>query len=96
MCIRDRFIPVWIGSTLGMVVSDGLAVMVGRMMGRNLPEKVVTTGAAIVFFLFGAYWMYLGGVMLSLMIWGIALLVLVVAALFFFRDLIWKQRGNEA
>jgi len=96
LATTNPFIPVWIGSTLGMVVSDGLAVMVGRMMGRNLPEKAVTTGAAIVFFLFGVYWMYLGGVMLSLMIWGIALLVLVVAALFFFRDLIWKQRGNEA
>jgi len=96
LATTNPFIPVWIGSTLGMVVSDGLAVMVGRMMGRNLPEKAVTTGAAIVFFLFGVYWMYLGGVMLSLMIWGIALLVLVVAALFFFRDLIWKQRGNGA
>ena len=92
LATTNPFIPVWIGSTIGMVVSDGLAVWVGRMMGKRLPEKVVTTGAAVVFLLFGAYWMCLGGAQLSLIAWGIALLALIVAGLFFFRDFIGNRK----
>lgn len=47
-------IPVWIGSTLGMVLSDGLAIGVGRVLGARLPERAVKIGAAAVFFVFGA------------------------------------------
>ncbi len=32
-------LPVWIGSTLGMVVSDGLAIIVGKALGAKLPER---------------------------------------------------------
>lgn len=95
LATTNPFLPVWIGSTLGMVVSDGLAVIVGRMMGKNLPEKAVSTGAAIVFFLFGSYWMYLGGSQFALTIWGGALLVLVAAALFFFRDLLFNRQEKS-
>jgi putative Ca2+/H+ antiporter (TMEM165/GDT1 family) len=44
---------VWIGSTLGMVAADALAIIVGRALGRSLPEKVIRYGAAALFFLFG-------------------------------------------
>jgi putative Ca2+/H+ antiporter (TMEM165/GDT1 family)/protein-S-isoprenylcysteine O-methyltransferase Ste14 len=44
---------VWIGSTLGMVAADGLAIVVGRRLGRLLPERAVQIGAAALFFLFG-------------------------------------------
>ncbi|MEU5697144.1 TMEM165/GDT1 family protein [Actinosynnema sp. NPDC020468] len=45
----------WIGSTLGMVAADALAIAVGRLLGRNLPEKVIRYGAAALFFLFGVW-----------------------------------------
>jgi Ca2+/H+ antiporter, TMEM165/GDT1 family len=44
---------VWIGSTLGMVAADALAIVVGRKLGRLLPERAVSIGAAVLFFLFG-------------------------------------------
>lgn len=44
----------WIGSTLGMVAADALAIGVGVVLGRRLPDKVVRIGAAALFFLFGA------------------------------------------
>jgi Ca2+/H+ antiporter, TMEM165/GDT1 family len=47
---------VWVGSTIGMVVADALAILLGRMLGRNLPEKVIRIGAAILFFVF-AIWL---------------------------------------
>jgi Ca2+/H+ antiporter, TMEM165/GDT1 family len=46
---------VWLGSTVGMVVADGLAIVIGRVLGRNLPEKAIRIGAAVLFFLFGAW-----------------------------------------
>jgi Ca2+/H+ antiporter, TMEM165/GDT1 family len=44
---------VWLGSTLGMVAADALAILVGRVLGTRLPERAVRIGAAVLFFLFG-------------------------------------------
>jgi putative Ca2+/H+ antiporter (TMEM165/GDT1 family) len=44
----------WAGSTLGMVVADGLAIVVGSRLGARLPERVAKVGAALAFFVFGA------------------------------------------
>ena len=43
----------WIGSTLGMVAADAIAIGFGTVLGRKLPEKTVRVGAAILFFTFG-------------------------------------------
>jgi Ca2+/H+ antiporter, TMEM165/GDT1 family len=47
------FLPVWLGSVLGMVCADGLAVVVGYLLGRRLPERPLKIGAAALFLLFG-------------------------------------------
>ena len=44
---------VWLGSTLGMVAADALAILVGRLLGRRLPERAITIFAAAMFVLFG-------------------------------------------
>jgi Ca2+/H+ antiporter, TMEM165/GDT1 family len=46
---------VWVGSTLGMVAADALAIVIGRKLGRMLPERAVQIGAAALFFLFGSW-----------------------------------------
>ncbi|WP_409330097.1 TMEM165/GDT1 family protein [Trujillonella humicola] len=43
----------WVGSTLGMVAADALAIVVGRALGKRLPEKAIAYGAAALFFVFG-------------------------------------------
>jgi len=43
----------WIGSTLGMVAADALAIGVGAVLGRHLPEKAIKYGAAALFAIFG-------------------------------------------
>lgn len=43
----------WVGSTVGMVAADALAIGVGAVLGRTLPERTVRIGAAVLFFLFG-------------------------------------------
>ena len=44
----------WLGSTLGMVAADALAIIVGRQLGTRLPERAIRIGAAIAFFVFAA------------------------------------------
>ncbi len=44
----------WLGSTIGMVVADGLAIVVGRQLGARLPDRAIKIGAAVAFFVFGA------------------------------------------
>ena len=51
---RD-WVGVWIGSTLGMVVADGLAILVGVVAGKHLPERIIQLVAAALFLAFGVY-----------------------------------------
>lgn len=44
---------VWLGSTVGMVAADALAIVVGQQLGARLPERTVKIGAAITFAAFG-------------------------------------------
>lgn len=43
----------WLGSTVGMVAADGLAIGVGAMYGRRLPDGSVRLLAATAFVVFG-------------------------------------------
>lgn len=54
LATRYGVIGTWLGSTIGMVVADGLAIVVGRILGARLPERAVRIGAAISFFVFAA------------------------------------------
>ncbi|MGH3387769.1 MAG: TMEM165/GDT1 family protein [Actinomadura sp.] len=46
---------VWVGSTVGMVAADALAIVGGRLLGQRLPERVIWIGAAVGFALFGVF-----------------------------------------
>ncbi|GIF05404.1 TMEM165/GDT1 family protein [Actinoplanes siamensis] len=54
-------VGTWIGSTLGMVAADALAIVVGRYLGRHLPEHIIKWGAAALFAIFGI-WLIAEGV----------------------------------
>ncbi|MEH1101613.1 TMEM165/GDT1 family protein [Micromonospora sp. CPCC 205561] len=45
----------WLGSTIGMVAADALAILVGRLLGRRLPEKAIKYGAAVLFAICGLW-----------------------------------------
>lgn len=49
----NGLVGTWIGSTLGMVAADGLAIVVGQQLGARLPERTIKIGAAITFVAFG-------------------------------------------
>ncbi len=50
----------WVGSTLGMVAADALAIVVGQQLGARLPERAIRIGAAASFLVFGALLIYEG------------------------------------
>ena len=49
----NDWVGVWIGSTLGMVAADALAIVVGAIAGKHLPERFIQLGAAALFVIFG-------------------------------------------
>ena len=51
---QSSFVGVWLGSTLGMVLADAVAIAVGTLAGKRLPSRLIAVGAALLFFLFGA------------------------------------------
>jgi putative Ca2+/H+ antiporter (TMEM165/GDT1 family) len=53
LATTEGWFGTWLGSTLGMVAADALAIAVGALLGKRLPEKAVRIGAAVLFFLFG-------------------------------------------
>lgn len=44
---------VWLGSSMGMVAADGLAIVVGSVLGRRLPDRLIKAAATVLFVLFG-------------------------------------------
>jgi putative Ca2+/H+ antiporter (TMEM165/GDT1 family) len=53
LATHEGWFGTWIGSTLGMVVADALAIGVGALLGRQLPERAIRYGAAAAFAVFG-------------------------------------------
>jgi Ca2+/H+ antiporter, TMEM165/GDT1 family len=49
----QTFWGVWLGSTIGMMIADGIAIVVGSVMGKRLPEKLITRVSGTIFILFG-------------------------------------------
>ncbi|MEU7763612.1 TMEM165/GDT1 family protein [Nocardia sp. NPDC049190] len=44
---------VWLGSTIGMVAADALAIAAGILVGKHLPERLIGIGSGLLFLYFG-------------------------------------------
>jgi putative Ca2+/H+ antiporter (TMEM165/GDT1 family) len=55
LATQHGWVGTWVGSTVGMVAADALAILVGRLLGRHLPEKIIKYGAAALFAIFGIW-----------------------------------------
>lgn len=53
LAVRDGFWPVYLGSVAGEVAAIGLAIGIGAVAGRHLPERLIRYGAAALFAVFG-------------------------------------------
>ena len=54
LATTEEVFGTWLGSTLGMVVADAIAVVIGKQLGARLPERAIKIGAAVSFVVFGA------------------------------------------
>ncbi|MEK9658407.1 MAG: TMEM165/GDT1 family protein [Chloroflexota bacterium] len=55
LAARDAsFVGIWLGSTVGMVAADAVAIWAGVALGRRLPVLAIRYGAGAVFILTGA------------------------------------------
>lgn len=51
---------VWLGATAGMVAADGVAIGVGAVLHRRLPERFLRRMASVLFLVFGL-WLLVDG-----------------------------------
>jgi Ca2+/H+ antiporter, TMEM165/GDT1 family len=49
---------VWIGSTLGMVLADALAIGAGMLLHRRLPQQLLHVLASVLFLMFGLWMLF--------------------------------------
>ena len=49
----QSFWGVWMGSTIGMMIADGVAIVVGSILGKKLPESIITRISGALFIVFG-------------------------------------------
>jgi putative Ca2+/H+ antiporter (TMEM165/GDT1 family) len=86
----QSIIPVWLGTTTGMIIADAIGIVIGIVIGKKIPERVVKWFAAIIFILFGliGLYQYLPGTFLTPANIVVAML-LISGAVFFLA-----RRGN--
>jgi Ca2+/H+ antiporter, TMEM165/GDT1 family len=51
-------VPIWLGTTSGMLVADAIGIIVGIVLGKRIPERFIKWFAAIVFIGFGIVGLY--------------------------------------
>ncbi len=54
----NRVLPVWFGTTAGMLVADAAGIILGLILHKRIPEKQIKWLAAIVFIAFGIWGLY--------------------------------------
>lgn len=88
------WLGVWLGATAGMVLADAVAIAVGTMLHRRLPEHLLHGAAALLFLAFGL-WMLIDEALgwRPVAIASIAALLLVPAAALRRR---WLRRSAAA
>ncbi len=78
----NDWVGVWIGSTIGMVAADALAIAVGALAGKHLPERLIQLVAAALFLVFGISMLIEGAFpgLSAIVIGAISLAVVALAA----------------
>jgi len=54
----NTIVPVWIGTTAGMLVADAIGIIAGIVLHKKIPEKKIKWFAALVFIAFGLWGLY--------------------------------------
>jgi Ca2+/H+ antiporter, TMEM165/GDT1 family len=90
----QSIIPIWMGTTTGMLVADAFGIIVGVVLGKRIPERFVKWFAAVIFILFGIAGLYdsLPPWLLTPYIMAAGLLLIVASVVI----VVWRGRRQEA
>ncbi|MCX7780926.1 MAG: TMEM165/GDT1 family protein [Negativicutes bacterium] len=87
----NELLAVWLGTTAGMMVADGIGIIVGIVLGKSIPERAVKWFAALVFIAFGiiGLYQYLPRDIwtMPVVIGGLAILLLLLYGVSFFNGM---------
>ncbi len=88
---NNNWLAVWIGSVAGMVAAGALAILVGKLAGKHLPERGIAIASGLLFLFFAgktvldAFVPTLGG-------WGSVGVALIAPAVLGLGVLVWRWR----
>jgi len=54
----NTILPVWLGTTTGMMIADGLGIILGIVLQKKIPERTMKWTAAVIFIAFGICGLY--------------------------------------
>ena len=54
----NTVLPVWLGTTAGMLIADAAGIILGSVLHKRIPEKQIKWFAALVFIAFGLWGLY--------------------------------------
>lgn len=54
----SNILHIWLGTTTGMLIADAIGIIVGIVLGKNIPERFVKWFAATIFIIFGVLGLY--------------------------------------
>ncbi len=54
----NTLLPVWLGTTAGMMIADGIGIVFGIVLGKKIPERTMKWAATLLFIGFGLWGLY--------------------------------------
>ncbi len=54
----NSVILVWLGTITGMLLADAIGIIVGIVLGKKIPERIIKWGSALIFIGFGIFGLY--------------------------------------
>ncbi|KZS53391.1 hypothetical protein A4G26_03675 [Mycobacterium kansasii] len=90
------WVGVWIGSTLGMILADGLAIGAGLLLHQRLPEQLLHVLASLLFLLFGLWMLFDGALGWRSVAIGVTAAVAIVAAAGVTAQTLRRRRNASA
>ena len=54
----NTIVPVWLGTTTGMMIADAVGILIGIVLHKKIPEKQIKWIAALIFIGFGLWGLY--------------------------------------
>lgn len=54
----NTIVPVWFGTTTGMMIADAVGILAGIVLHKKIPEKQIKWTAALIFIGFGLWGLY--------------------------------------